>query len=883
MWKDSNLPPGATDHDRHRKVEAIFFQALDRTSGDREAFLTMACGGDEDLRHEVVRMLAADDPDGRFMAQTPWTTSARARVLPPDDLGGAEPGDRVGRFRLLEPIGRGGMGDVWLAERADETYEDRVAVKLIRRGLDTEDLLERFRHERQVLAKLRHPNIATLLDGGATEDGRPYLVMEHVDGVPIDAYCRDRDLSTDERIRLFAKVCGAVQHAHRNLVVHRDLKPSNVLVTAEGEPKLLDFGIAKVLDPGGAAAGATMTQDRRFTPHYASPEQARGELITTATDVYSLGALLYELLTGTRPHDFTGVPPTEYARVICEAEPRRRLAGDLDRIAMMALRKEPERRYASVEQLARDLRNYLDGFPVIAQPDSVGYRARKFVMRHGAAVTAATAIVMALVVAVVVTTSMYVSAERARVRAEQTSLFLESLLATVDPREARGRDVTVLRELLADASARVGTELARLPEVASEIELTIGRTYHAIGEFEAAEEHLNRAVDGGRQVWGAGSLEAAEALHALGQLLYAVGRYEESAGAMREVLAIRRGRLPAGDARIGRALNDLGLAHQGAGRYDEAVSMLRDAVDALRGTRTEDRAALAKALREFGWIQADRRRSEAVEPIRESLEILVGLHGELHPGVAQSCLGMGWALRRSGRPGEAEQYCRRALAIDRALYGPDHPEIASDLNNLAGALEEQGRLEEVEDLYLEALRIFRAAFGEDHRDVGTALNNLAHLYRKQKRYEEAEQNFLEAVAVYRSTIGPDHVFVSIVLVNLVALLEERGDLLAAASHVRECRRIHDVVYPQRNIETERLRSVEGLVLAAEGDYAMAEPIVVGAYEWLCDEVGADDDRAREAGRRVIDVYERWGRPDAAEAYRRRVGAAGQAGIEREGG
>jgi len=877
MPKDADLPPGTTARDRHRKVEAIFFEALDCASDTREAFLATACAGDEGLRAQVVRMLAADDPADRFMAQTPWTTSARARVLPPDSGEGARPGDRVGRFRLVESIGRGGMGDVWLAERADETYEDRVAVKLIRRGLDTDDLLERFRHERQVLAKLRHPNIGTLLDGGATEEGRPYLVMEHVDGVPIDAYCRQGELPIDERIQLFLKVCGAVQHAHRNLVVHRDLKPSNVLVTPDGEPKLLDFGIAKVLDPGGAAAGATMTQDRRFTPHYASPEQARGEPLTTATDVYSLGALLYELLTGAQPHDFTGVPPTEYARVISETEPRRRLAGDLDRITMMALRKEPDRRYASVEQLAQDLRSYLGGFPVLAQPDSLKYRARKFVLRHRAAVTAAAAIVMALVAAVVVTTSMYVSAERARASAEETSRFLESLLGAVDPREAQGRDVTVLRELLDDASARVETELGGLPEVASAIELTIGRTYQAIAEYEAAEEHLRRAVEGRRQVWGADSLEAAGGLHALGQLLHAVGRYDESVDTMREVLAIRRDRLPADDARIGGALNDLGLAHQGAGRYDEAMTMLREAVSVLRAAPTEDRAALAKALREFGWIQADRRRSEAIEPMRESIEILVGLHGELHPEVAKSCLGMGWALRRTGRPGEAEPYCRRALAIDRTLYGPDHPEIASDVNNLAGALEEQGRFEEVEGLYLEALRIFRAAFGEDHRDVGTALNNVAHFYRRQKRYEEAERNFLEAIAVYRSTIGRDHVFVSIVLVNLVALLEEQGDLLAAAPHVRECRRIHNLVYPDSNVETERLRSVEGLLLAVEGDFAAAEPIVVGAYEWLCGEVGADDPRAHEAGLRVIDVYDRWGRPAAAEAYRRRLRDAAESG------
>jgi tetratricopeptide (TPR) repeat protein len=882
MIDDPGPPAPMAGPERHRRLEAIFFEALDRDAGARGEFLATACAGDRQLREEVDRLLAIDDRGEALLAATPWTTSIRARISRPERGPGAREGDRIGRYRLLQLIGRGGMGQVWLAERADEQFEQRVAVKLIRRGLDTDDILARFVQERQVLAQLGHPNIANLLDGGATEDGRPYLVMEHVEGVPIDAYCRGNGLPVADRLELFQKVCSAVQHAHRNLVVHRDLKPSNVLVTGDGEPKLLDFGIAKVLDASGGETGVTMAPQRRFTPQYASPEQARGEPLTTATDVYSLGALLYELLTGTAPHDLTDVAPTDYARVIGETDPRpprvngRPLPDDLERVVLMALRKEPERRYATVDQLAQDLDRYRQGRPVMARPNAAAYRVRKFVLRHRAAVAAAAVIVLALLGGVVASTSMYVRAERARAGALATSRFIESLLAAVDPREARGRDVTMLRQLLDDASARIDTDLARFPEVVSAIELTIGRTYHAIAEYEAADASLRRAVDSARRVWGPRSREAAAALHARGQLLYDLGRYDECVDTMNEVLSIRRELLPAGDPLIAQALDDLGLAHQGAGRYAEAVPMLEDAVHGLRAARRRDPAALAKALRDLGWIQADQKRPDAVAPMRESLEIFLERYGERHPEVAQSCLGMGWALRRTGRPDEAEAYYRRALEIDQGLYGPNHPQIASDLNHLAGALEDQGAFDEVERLYLEALRIFRAAFGDEHRDVGTALNNVAHFYRAQHRYEEAKQYFLEAIEIYRHTIGPDHVFVSIALENLVGMMEERGDLLAAAPYVRECLRIHDLVFPDGNVNTDCMRSVQGLLVAIEGDYVAAEPEAVGAYESLCAAVGPDDPRAQAAGRRVIEVYERWGRPADAADYRRRVAVAGEA-------
>ncbi len=408
------------------RVVDLFSEALDRPAGEREDFVSRASAGDDSLRSRVTRLLSGIGADEGFMESPAVMLERREEDAP---------GQRVGAYELVRPLASGGMGSVWLARRADQSFEAVVALKLIKRGMDTDDILSRFRAERQVLAGLRHPNIAALLDGGATADGRPYLVMEYVDGEPIDRYCAARGLSVRERVALFRKVCAAVDHAHRSTVVHRDIKPANILVGADREPKLLDFGIAKVLSQ---RADATATRHRVLTPGYASPEQVRGEPITTATDVYSLGVVLYEMLTGVRPYKVQTGSPAALERAICETEPARpstahrgvavggsgtglvargtarELAGDLDTIVLMALRKEPERRYGSVGALSEDLRRYLEGLPVSARPDTVRYRAGKFVRRNKALVGAGVVVMASLLAGLAASTTMYLRARDAR-------------------------------------------------------------------------------------------------------------------------------------------------------------------------------------------------------------------------------------------------------------------------------------------------------------------------------------------------------------------------------------------------------------------------------------------------------------------------------------
>ncbi len=389
--------------ERWQQVYQLFNSALERDAEERDAFLDAACRDNPSLRLAVENLIVADERAGGFLRE-PLPVGLAA------SFGGEATevsmvGRRFGAYRIVRELGRGGMGAVYLAERADEQYEKQVAIKIVRRGMDNEELRRRFRRERQILAGLDHPNIARLLDGGVSEDGLPYFVMEYVEGVAINEYCRRRELNTTERLELFLRVCDAVQHAHRNRVVHRDLKPGNILVGADGAPKLLDFGIARLLQPG---VDQTVATDglRPMTPAYASPEQARGGEVAATSDVYSLGVTLYELLTGKLPYRLTNDSAEELARAICEQTPERpsaasenprgRLAGELDDIVLMALRKEPERRYASVEQLAEDIRRHLAGHPVIARGESLGYRARKFIRRHRAGVAAAAFILLAL-------------------------------------------------------------------------------------------------------------------------------------------------------------------------------------------------------------------------------------------------------------------------------------------------------------------------------------------------------------------------------------------------------------------------------------------------------------------------------------------------------
>ncbi len=872
----------------------IFCDALNVSPDERAGFIRECCAGDAALLAEVRSLLAAHGEAGSFLR-----TPATQLELP--ELAEAAIGQRIGPYRISARVGSGGMGSVYRAVRDDDHYHKEVAVKLVKRGMDTDDILRRFRAERQVLANLEHPNIARLIDGGATDAGLPYLVMEFVDGLPIDHYCVERRLAVDQRLMLFEKVCSAVHYAHQNLIVHRDLKPSNIVVTINGMPKLLDFGIAKVLSPEGDAPAHTVTEpgQRFITPAYASPEQIRGERVTTASDVYALGVVLYELLTGHRPYLTDSRSVHEIERLICLDEPTkpstavtrgpapdahgsqsvgsmpqkrlaRKLAGDLDNIVLMALRKEPQRRYGSVEQFAEDLRRHREGLPVVARRDTIRYRGAKFVKRNRLAVGAAAAVTLALVAGFITSAVLYTQADRAKRAAERVSRLLQDTLASVNPEIARGRDVTVLRGLLDDCAQRIDTELADQPDVAAALHLTIGNTYLSIALYGEAERHTRAALALRQATSGRDHADVATCLDQLGNLLRIKGDYAASESAFRRSCEIWQSRTGRRHAKVAAAHVNLGRVVEAIGRADEAEEHYRTALSINRETLDANHSDLASNLIHLG-LQLMHRKSntsyDSAEPLlREALRIRRNADEENHPSLARAQMALAGLLRERRRFEDAEPLYREALALRKKVLDANHPDIAAALNDLATLLEFRGDYTAAEPMYRETLAIQESSLGDRHPEVGTTLNNLAGLLRKSGRYDDAEPLFLQAADIYRGSLGPRHFWVSIVLQNLGVLLETKGDCAAALPIFEEALHIRKESVAADNWRIAQIEALLGGCLTALGRYDEAEPLLLASFPRIERARGADDPITRDARRRLVDYYTATDQPTLAAKY-----------------
>ncbi len=722
------------------------------------------------------------------------------------------PLERIGPYRLISEIGHGGMGTVYLAER-DGDFHQRVAIKVVR-GLLGADGLRRFRAERQILASLQHPSIARLLDGGTTPEGLPYLVMEYIEGVRIDDYCEAHALALVQRVTLFCRVCDAVSAAHRSLVVHRDLKPSNILVTADGTPKLLDFGIAKLLtDDGADSLLVTSASVRALTPEYASPEQIRGLPITTATDVYSLGVLLFELLTGERPHRLGSRTGAELERVICGQEVRRpssfvdqktrlarELEGDLDTIVLAALRKEPLHRYQTVEHLSDDLRRYLEGRPVLARPSTFGYRARRFVQRNRASV------VTAAVFALLVTgfgVALGISAARvARERdtAERVTAFLVDLFNVPDPSASRGNSVTA-REILDRGAERIGEELKGEPEVQARMLDTIGSVYVALGLPDRGQAVLDTALKLRQGAGDTDSLATARTMNRLADALRERGRYTDAEPLARAALEIRKRRAGPRDAEVAASLNNLALIRRGRGSITEPEPLFLESIAITRAALGPNNPQVASALTNLAADRRDRGDFDGAEAVaREALAIRRKAFGEIHPLVATSLTGLGQILDQRGNDAEAEEILREALALRRKVYGSDeHPFVQQSLNNLASVLQDQGKLSEAEPLYRRAVEMSRKRLG-DHPEVAVNLNNLGTLLEDEGRLTEAEATYFDSLAMRRKVLGRDHPNVARSLTNLGRLYLLEGRAADAGPIIEESLEIRRAKLGEQHID-----------------------------------------------------------------------------------
>ena len=869
--------------ERWKQIEAVFEEAVTLAPSARGEFLSRACAGDEELRREVEALLAEDGGRETLFA----TLISEAAGSLAEGRRGALTGRHLGPYRVTGVLGEGGMAEVYRAVRDDAQFHREVAVKLVKPGMASDFMLARFRHERQILANLDHPNVARLLDGGTTDEGLPYFVMEYVAGSPITEHCDAGRLGLRRRLELFQKVCAAVSHAHRNLVVHRDLKPSNIFVNTEGEPKLLDFGIAKLLDgehPSAYAAARTVTAMRMMTPDYAAPEQVRGEPVTTATDVYALGAVLYELLTGERAHELKGRSLQEIDRVVCREEVappservtvggvaharlRRELRGDLDNIVLKAMRKEPGRRYQSVEQLSEDIRRHLEGRPVRARPDTLGYRAGKFVQRHRAAVASAAVILTLLVGFAVMASVQAARVARERDRANQVTEFLVGLFEVSNPSEAKGNAVTA-REVLDAGAGRVRRELSGQPEVQAAMMDSIGRVYYKLGLYEAAAPLLEESLAARRRLLGEEHPDVVASLVHRAELHHSKGELAAAEGLYREALERRRRLYGAQHAEVAAGLNSLGVLLKDKGDYAAAEAPLREALDLRRSLLGAAHPDVAASLGELGVLFKQQGRHEAAEPFyREALVMRRQLLGEEHPDVATSLNDLAVLLDTRGRYEESEALYRQSLALFQRLYGEEHHFVATNLSNLAGVLKNRGRYDEAEQLYRQSLELKRKRLGAVHPEVAIVLNNYANLLSLKRDFKAAEAMFREAVEQKRKTLGPTHPSTAVSVQNLAETLEAQGELRAAEPLFREALAVSEKALAPTHWRLAEMRSSFGGFLTRAGRHAEAEGLLKAGHDALRAAFGDGHERTRKAAARLAEFYDAAGRPSEAEAYR----------------
>ncbi len=842
------------DSKRWQRVQQLFDEALELSPEGRASFIDAACEGDAELRRDVESLLENFAAAGSTFMESPAARLGDDLQVPelpaPPDDGNINPGDRIGPYVLEKLLGSGGVGRVYLATRETE-FQKQVAVKLLKRGMDTDELVRRFVSERQILAQLEHPNVANLLDGGATADGRHYLVMEYVDGSPIDRYCSDNLLDVPQRLKLFLKVCDAVHFAHRNLVVHRDLKPSNILVGQDGEPKLLDFGIAKLLRPESFPQTVLPTAPgwRAMTPEYASPEQVRGGLISTASDVYSLGMVLYELLTGRRPYRLDSRSLMDVERAVCTVPPvrpsravtrqlegeeppatgtyygvdrkklKQRLTGDLDNILLMALEKEPERRYQSVDQLAADLRRHLDNLPVLARKDSLFYRSSKFARRHRLPLAVVSIFALMLLVFVATLVVQQGQILRQRDRAELVSGFLESLFENSDPSRERGESV-LARSLLDKGAIDIKARLRDQPGLQGDLLGTMGRSYTHLGLYAEAEELLQRSLALRRQSYGDEDPSVATAKYLLADLYVEQGVYDRAEPLAREALQMHLDALGEKHAAVVHDRMLLAGIDQRLGNLVKAAQLFLQAEAGARELKDED--LLVKVLSRRGHFELSVGNNTAARgALEEALTIARGLYGEIHPEVAL-ILGQLAELEKTSDFDRAASLFEDAIAIQRRVFREPHADLAKMLNGLAVLEKARGKYAEAEALFNEVMTIQNQVYTEPTIIVASTLNNLAGLKKEQGDMARAEALYTQSLEIHRRVLGARHARTAGVMNNLADLMLQTDRVDESQQWSSEALEILIEVYGEGHLSVGKTYNNLGQAAMRRQEYILAE-------------------------------------------------------------
>ncbi len=878
------------------RVHELFLKAVDLDPAQRDAFVVSETAGDEALKKELLDLLAHDNRKSTgplthaLGAAIDKTTRDRRRAI----LGRV-----VSNYKLVSVLGHGGTGTVYLAERADRQYSAQVAVKIVDTATVHGELGQRFRAERQILASLNHPNIARLIDAGETEEGQPYLVMEYVHGEPLDQYCDRERLNILARLQLFLDICAAVQYAHQNLIVHRDLKPANILVTAEGAPKLLDFGIAKLLDVGDAAAVLALTRmnDRLLTPEYASPEQILGRAVTTASDVYALGVVLYELLTGLRPYTVpASASQLELERSICISDPlrpstavrraahaaqndgpnqivevaaargvsaeklERRLVGDIDAIIMRALRKEAQHRYGSVEQLAADIRRYLTREPVQARQGNWVYYSTRFVRRHAFGVSAGAAFAVflsAFSIAMSIQTQR-VAAERDRAtlegdRAETVSEFMLNVFGASDPFVSQGTEITA-RELLDKAAGRIRGDLGQHPEVRARLMEAMGRAYRRQNAFDQAIAFLQEAAHLRKQLPDPEGSKTTTVLTELALAFHQSGDFEAADRTLRQAMQLSESREKTISPEYARLLTNLGRVKHQMGDLASARKYYEQGLALNRSLLSPNDPAIAEILQSLGNLYMWENDGERAEhAAREAYSIYSQSLPERHPDRVLSQGTLADVLLARGKSAEAEPLLNQSLQAQIVLYGEDSSQVAAVYDSLSQIKRSQGLLEQAEELSRKALHSQALALGEDHYMTAYFHTALASLLAKRASYTEAEEHLRRSLEVYAKTLPPDHQYVASSEHILGELMLDTGRfkdaeaLLTAAMH--RWRRTGSS--PGR---IARSTSALGEALYRLGRAAEAEKYLVEGYRALATDETVNRDERIKARERITRFY-----------------------------
>jgi serine/threonine protein kinase/Tfp pilus assembly protein PilF len=771
---------------------------------------------------------------------------------------------RIGRYKLLSVLGEGGMGVVYLAEQ-ERPIRRQVALKVIKPGMDSARVIARFEAERQALALLDHPNIAHVHDAGTTENGRPYFVMEYVQGLPITKHCNNHKLTIENRLNLFRQVCLAVHHAHQKGIIHRDIKPSNILISTQDNqavPKIIDFGVAKALSMPLTERTLT-TEDSQLlgTPEYMSPEQADrvSEDIDTRSDIYSLGVLLYVLLTGVLPFDSDTLrtggidhirqiiretdPKTPSTRLLSLGEEAKKIAQsrrteiatlakklhkELEWIPLKAMRKERAERYRSASELADDIENYLKGVPLLAGPPSTMYQLKKFTGRHRALVTGLAAVLLVLGGGVAVSTLLAIGQARARAEAQTIGDFLRiNVLEAVDP-WAKGRETTFI-EVLDALSENIESKLGALPLAEASIRYSLGRTYRHLGELKTAEQHFERALQISLEQHGQKHQFTLDMMNGLAFVYYFEGCYDKAEQLFarqmelsRQVSDEQHPDLPAG-------MSGLAIVYIAQGRYNEAELLLKTTRDHRIRILGKEHTWTLGTMNSLAVVYRNKGQyNKAEELLTRTLEIERRVLSEQHRFTLNTMQELAVLWREQSRYDQAEQLLVKVLQVRRSVRGEEHPYVLSSMNELAILYSDQARYRDAEALFADALDIGRRILGDDHPDTLVSMNGLAVLHRKQKQYDQAEQLFAKAIEGRHSRLGEDH----------PATLESKHDL--------------------------------AMLYKEQGDYDKAEPLLLEAVEGRRLKLGDTHPHTIESWNNLIDLYEAWNKSEKAKEWRAKL-------------